>query len=610
MRQYHPWNIRRFGWSLASIAALGAAGAASAAPLPPDPVEELKQAINNREGEKVLQQRVAELHTLRDLSRALEFVQFRMSSTTLEAARADAAASRVIDALARRFGEAAIAVLEKGTPDDRAAAASLVGELAPKAGQPESASVVVRRAVAAVVRPLARDVEDHDAHVRRAAIFALGKLPPLDAGPDGTPIWQIILPALKRAARVGDATQRLAASEALGNMFQTTQGSVANNVPQAAQFLEESLPAAVAGMQDPDPNVRRTNLDNFRKSVVALTALIGQLPALASIQEPKRRPEDTDAIFQTKQDSYRADIESARRVGRLTEAVATHVPALTRLATDPDVTIRVAVLKAFAELATANNQWHAKREGEAPARFGGSSTTLLGTASDDVQLVGREETAPPEIDQLPKDAVGAALTKQLPVLAAALSDPIVRVRLDALDALESSGLDLKPVAPALTVALQDPDRFVRWAAARTLGRIGAPAAAPAVPGIAALLRDPDLDVRSASAQALERIGPAAKDAVPALGAAVHDGDPEFRIAVMHALTGIGTDAVSVLPDVAGELSSPDVRVRLAAAETLGRFGPLAGGARDALRAAMNDPDAGVRRAAEEALLSLTVSPSK
>src|SRR5438552_15002948 len=104
----------------------------------------------------------------------------------------------------------------------------------------------------------------------------------------------------------------------------------------------------------------------------------------------------------------------------------------------------MAAVKTFADITAANTQWHSKLQSEPPAVGGTSSAAALAAPAGAVQLVARAETAPPELDQLPKDALGAGLAKNLATLAAALADPTPRVRLDALDALESSGLDLRP----------------------------------------------------------------------------------------------------------------------------------------------------------------------
>ena len=54
-------------------------------------------------------------------------------------------------------------------------------------------------------------------------------------------------------------------------------------------------------------------------------------------------------------------------------------------------------------------------------------------------------------------------------------------------------------------ALDDPDRFVRWTAVRTLGEIGSAAPADALPKLKDLLQDPDGDVRKAASIALSKL---------------------------------------------------------------------------------------------------------
>src|SRR5439155_18365136 len=60
----------------------------------------------------------------------------------------------------------------------------------------------------------------------------------------------------------------------------------------------------------------------------------------------------------------------------------------------------------------------------------------------------------------------------LPALANAVADPSAQVRLQAVEALETIGPDAAPDTPALEGALSDRNLFVRWAAARALGKIG------------------------------------------------------------------------------------------------------------------------------------------
>jgi HEAT repeat protein len=192
----------------------------------------------------------------------------------------------------------------------------------------------------------------------------------------------------------------------------------------------------------------------------------------------------------------------------------------------------------------------------------------------------------------------------LPLLAADVANPDVQVRLGAIDAIESYGPAAVSAAPALIRALGDPDRFVRWSAGRTLGKMSLAEPAAAVSGLACLLFDPDLDVRLAASTALDRYGPAAKDAVPDLIRSIRASDADMRIAAMRTLANIGTDAQPAVPALAAALSDADERVRQVAAEVLDRFGPLAISAAPALRAALDDANADVRKAASEALLSV------
>jgi HEAT repeat protein len=217
--------------------------------------------------------------------------------------------------------------------------------------------------------------------------------------------------------------------------------------------------------------------------------------------------------------------------------------------------------------------------------------------------------APPV--KLPDDVLqdGFQRSRAVAALAAGLMDRDRRARLAAVHALEMLGRDGSAAAPALVRSLCDPDPFVRWAAARTLGKMAPADADSAVPALARLLTDNDLDLRLAAATALEQYGPEARAAVPDLARAVGAGDAEIRVAALRALEGIGTDAQPALPAIIQALRNPDERVRQNAAEVLGHFGPLAAEAVPALRQALYDSDPNVRRAASVALLNIIPPPA-
>src|SRR5262249_22754691 len=128
-----------------------------------------------------------------------------------------------------------------------------------------------------------------------------------------------------------------------------------------------------------------------------------------------------------------------------------------------------------------------------------------------VDRITDDKPAAPADDPL-RDGLRAALRP----LAEELAHKNVRVRLAALYVLESLEAEAAPLAAGIVAALQDDDVFVRWAAARTLGKMAPLEADKAVPELARRLDDANGDVRATAVAALERYGPQAKAAVPEL----------------------------------------------------------------------------------------------
>jgi HEAT repeat protein len=191
------------------------------------------------------------------------------------------------------------------------------------------------------------------------------------------------------------------------------------------------------------------------------------------------------------------------------------------------------------------------------------------------------------------------------------TDPNPRSRRTSLLAIEGLGNAAIPLLPQLIRATKDSDRFVRWTAARALGKLGQPetklTAAQIKTSLGALghlLDDEDLDVRIAAAKAIEAFGESAEPAVPALVAHINVGDAEYRIAVIRAVESVGNAARSALPAIARELKQVDPRLRTEAARALGRFGPLARAYVPELEKLSNDPDSDVRRAASAAIINI------
>jgi HEAT repeat protein len=209
--------------------------------------------------------------------------------------------------------------------------------------------------------------------------------------------------------------------------------------------------------------------------------------------------------------------------------------------------------------------------------------------------------------------VDSDLQQTVNSMAEGLTDADVRIRLASIDVLETLGERAVSAIPAIVKALGDPSRFVRWGAARTLGRLAPNRADIAVPGLMCLFNDrEDVGVRIAAAVALEKFGSHAKEAVPLLARVLNRGEREYRIAILHTIQGIGTGAADAIPSVGWLLLNDEIpTVRIEAARTLGLFGPLAKSQLPALKDAMlNDTDEDVRQAASSAILAIEGRPGK
>ncbi|MGW2646800.1 fumarate reductase/succinate dehydrogenase flavoprotein subunit [Streptomyces sp. NPDC001393] len=192
------------------------------------------------------------------------------------------------------------------------------------------------------------------------------------------------------------------------------------------------------------------------------------------------------------------------------------------------------------------------------------------------------ETLPPE------PALSAALTGAL-----ASADPVVRAAvLDVLRALRLGE------AGVFAAALDDPDITVRTEAVRALVSVDA------VRPLAGAAEDPSREVRVAVAKALAAVGSASLTATDrellttALDRLTEDSDPLVRQAAFAALAGTGCPGPLADRAVAA-LSAPAWQVRSGAATALSAAS--AETAVPALAKALADPNADVRKAAVLAL---------
>ncbi len=317
------------------------------------------------------------------------------------------------------------------------------------------------------------------------------------------------------------------------------------------------LPYAKTGASDRDVEVRRNSLNCIYQSVYAMGQQIPQ-------------PLNTGEMQDIRDDLLRIQ-ETRRMLMPLLESVRNLADSLGKATRDPDPEVRLLARKSIEEISSA-------RTG-----FPGTSQT-----NPDVK----------------NDPLLEALIRMLPDLVAGVTDADVPTRLLAIDALEAMGKEAAPLRATLVKAISDPNQFVRWAAARTMGKMAPTLADRAVPALRILLHDRDIDLGLAATTALERYGPAAASAIPDLIEASRTTDVVLRVAALKTIAGIGSGAESAVPAVATALQDQEPRVRQTAAEVLGQFGPLARDAEPALRAALNDSSGDVRRAVSDALLNI------
>ncbi len=220
----------------------------------------------------------------------------------------------------------------------------------------------------------------------------------------------------------------------------------------------------------------------------------------------------------------------------------------------------------------------------------------------------------------------------VPVLAAALKDPDVNVRLSVTAALRLMGPSAKAAVPGLLAALKDTDDSVRIEVMHALGQIG-PDAKAAVPLVSEILKDTAAKskLRTAAGYSLGYFGAEAKGAVPLLTGVLKDKDANVRLASATALFWMDkANAKLVVPVLRDALKDPHEQTRAEAAIRLDEIGAdakdavpdlmavlAAGGmpgyyarqalgkipaAEPALVAALADPDERLQKAAASVLI--------
>jgi HEAT repeat protein len=538
---------------------------------------------------------IAELRGVGDMRRAVMLNEWLDQDQELAIATID---RTLRDGLLQRLLQTLRDTMKSGDATARLAAATMIGEI----------GISIRGATGNVGLPdpggfsrsmapdLANLVEnDPDPAVRSAAAQALASI---------NPPPQVAAGALRSLLNNRDPVLRRAASSSLMNLMQRiiqlnpVRGKnilgVEASPAEIVQTGRAVVPVAAIGITDPDPQVRRNSADTIR---LAGVALLDMLPSA----EDRRLAMPPDSSV--RRETLGITEATPEVVRPLAQALLLQATTMARASRDPDPGVRIRACQALEDMATARQRITGR---------GGSDITFPPPGGDDggsSRLDTRHEYIAFARAQTQPQTAAQAIEATLKTVPKNLRDPDVAVRLAALDFLEMLGPDAAPAAPALIAALRDPNLFVRWAATRTLGKIGPVNLNESIPALARLLSDPDLDVRVTAAAVLEHFGKDAAPAADAIARAVNRGDAEFRIAALRALQAVGPRTGDHVPVVVTALGHPDERVRRAAAIVLGRLGLAARAAEPALRRALNDKDAEVRKAASDALLDIIPPPS-
>ena len=489
---------------------------------------------------------------------------------------------------------------------------------------------------------------------QRAAARALGQIQPLNPAEVVSALEQLL------ADRNNAVDLRLTAARALDSLAQAASEEMQrslgldDNIQNRFLDFAQAIWSAVLrqGLADQPVEVRRTCLTAFSRIATEMLD-ISVLPEsnLVGVR-------DTDPAI-----AKLIDERMSRYYQRLAEVFAEYgknAGSLAAAARDEDPTARLTALSILADLANVRQRLVSLTTGAVPPSPPPSGPpgppasdgkTIKPGASRapraSVILVRAEEPARDKSQQESLDSVARGLDQTLGALQQALRAPDEGTRRAAVDVLEILGPAAYPALDALTGALYDPDKFVRWAAARTLGnlaqaeadkqRFTAARAEAAVRGTAELLRDEDVGVRLAAAVALAKYGSRARAAAPILTATLNHsqtdaalnlyptpdtepdlikGDPSIRIAAFIALEAIDDDAaIRALPEAVVALKDGNIQVREAAADMIGREGPKVSAEQRAqlvreLGKAITDPDGDVRRSVSGALLRLMPQNNK
>lgn len=580
MRSWWTVTAVRFRGICQAVAFLGlTAGIMAADRVAGDPVHDVREALRvpvrdpmKNPGEleyrqKNVGKRIDALKNLGDMRRAIVLQEWRDEDREEAIAKVDRELrGRVIDRLAKGLR----AVMQKGDPASQQAAAEMLADI----GVGVRGNLPKTGAAQELAPDLVRLTKSPVPKVRMAAARALGKIHG-DAKPAATALGEML--------KADEPALRKAAAEALDAMVENDlnthkgRGTAVVEVNRGDLINAASavVGAAAGASADPDAEVRKAAVDAIHHAAVALSELVFDPRPKLDFPPVERKLTDDE---RAEVEDYAKQVEGERReLAPLTKAFLEQAPAMRRSLSDANPLVRLRACRAMEEVGNAR-----------------------------LRLARRAASVPPFDKKIPKadDHLYAMIRQDLGVLLDRLHDDDVDIRLATLNVLETLDQDAAIAIPYLIETLDDPNRFVRWAAVRVLGKTVPAEATQVVTALANVLTALDIDVRVTTAEVIGHYGAEAIPALPALIRAVTIGDAEMRMASIKAIMSMGAAGKPAVPTLMRALRDDDPEVRKIAADALARLGPDARPALAALGQTLNDEDPDVRKAASDAILAI------
>ena len=597
-RALRPSRTRIVGLAGLAILLLASAPAARA----DDPVDALRSILGDRsqgEGGGIerldfrrakVTEAIDQMRTIGQLRRALVLDEWKVDPKRVINEQLRDLDNELRTVVGNRLTKMLKKAAEKGDANTRLAVANTIAEMGPTVRPLDPKDRFgYTRSLLPIVTHLTKD---DDLGVRQEALRALSNI---NADPkDAAEVFRGIL---SRDPQIGP--RRLAA-DGLEQMvkvvnFLQRRGQAGSGVDATRQDLLDVIlavgPVAAIALEDTDTEVRMLGLLAIQQSAQTLSELMDvpdeyQRKAFPPVGY-KLSALQKEQILK-KYDEVQKDYAEVKPIlDMLKKAMPTYGKALY----DPDARVRLASAQAFDNLANARLRIVRR-------------AINLPTLRD---LKGNVERTPQTLLQ-GTDFMAPFFTRDLPQLGALLRDPDVRIRRAAAEVLEELEEKNLAIMPALVSSLSDPDRFVRWTAAKAAGTLPPDQAEPVIGPLARMLADPELNLRVAAAASLEAMGKYAKPALPALGQAIRSGDVEARLAALYAIIKTGPEAsAAVVPDLIIAINGNEPRVTKVACEALANIGPPASAALPSLRRLIGNEDPEVRSWASDAILSILQS---